>query len=159
MLLAGSALDHVELNVLQAGGLRNLPMNTSACRGRHSGHVDDKIPDLAVEVILVGVPIRTAVIIRIRIDEGNTSKAWCTFDSRKSDSVANHLGVVVLNYWLGHEVGPWREVDQRWGHSRAVAPLTAAVSRRDGVVDSLGVVCNSIAFGAESLNIAVDLIP
>jgi len=94
LLLACGAFDHIELYVLQAGGLRDLPVDTSTYGCRHCSHIDDEVSDLAEEVVLVGVPIRACVFIWIRIDESNTDKASCALDGRASDGVANELGIV-----------------------------------------------------------------
>ena len=40
-------------------------MDTGAGCFWHGGHIDDKVPDLAVEVVGVGVPVGSLVIVRI----------------------------------------------------------------------------------------------
>lgn len=55
----------------QAAYLSNLPMNASACRSGHGGQVDDKVPDLSEEIICVGIPVFSCIVIRIRVDHCN----------------------------------------------------------------------------------------
>jgi hypothetical protein len=47
-----SVASHVEHNILQAGSLSNLPMNTSTSGDWHSGGVKNKVADLSEEVVL-----------------------------------------------------------------------------------------------------------
>lgn len=58
---------HDKVDILQTGRLSNLPMDTGWVESliailddrRHGRDVDDKIADLAIEVVLVDVPFRS----------------------------------------------------------------------------------------------------
>lgn len=48
---------HVEGDVLEGSSLSNLPMNTSTGSHRHGSKVEDEVPNLTIEVVLIGVPV------------------------------------------------------------------------------------------------------
>jgi hypothetical protein len=56
-----SIRSHVEDDVLERCSLRNLPVNTSTGSYRHRSSVKNEVPDLAIEVVLVSVPVSSRV--------------------------------------------------------------------------------------------------
>jgi hypothetical protein len=84
LVIRTTTLNHVEDDILQAGGLSDLPMNASASRHGKTSEVDDKIADLAVEVVLVGVPVDTTSSIRVRVDDSNTLEVGAWLEDRKA---------------------------------------------------------------------------
>lgn len=46
-----------------------------------STDIDDEVPDLLEEVVLVLEPVVTAVTVRIGVDDGNSSEAGSGFES------------------------------------------------------------------------------
>ena len=75
-------------------------MDTSASGGGHGSEVYDEVSDLAVKVVLIGVPICAVVLVRIRVDQGNTLETSSTLDGRWVQSVSYQLGVIVLDDWF-----------------------------------------------------------
>ena len=101
--------------------------------------VDDKVSDLAKEIVLVGVPI-AVVAVRVRVDNGDTSEAGRCFDCRKCDRIADKLGVIILDQGLADEVRSRWKVNESWGHGTGVAAFTTAVAITDGGIDCCGVI-------------------
>lgn len=101
--------------------------------------VNDKIPDLAKEVVLIGVPVAVGPVW-VRIDNGDTCEAGCRFDCGKRNRIAHKLSVIVLDEWRADEVRSRWKVDESWGYGTGVAAFTAAVAITDGGVDVCGVV-------------------
>ena len=71
-------------------------MNTGASRCRHGSYVNDEIPDLPIEVILVGVPV-DAFRVGVRIDDCDTRETGRCFDCGNSNRIADKLRVIVLD--------------------------------------------------------------
>lgn len=100
-----TGLRHVELDVLERSGLSYLPVNSSwivfltalVIRVRHVGHVDHKIPDLAIELILVDVPFVTISFryIWISVDDCDTFEVARALEYGALIGVANELRIVV----------------------------------------------------------------
>ena len=72
-------------------------MNTSTGSLRQSGEIDDEVADLTEEVILVCVPIVAIVVVWICINDSYACEARSGFQSRRIQSVADKLSVVVLD--------------------------------------------------------------
>lgn len=117
-------------------------MDTSAFGNRHVGDVNDKVADLAEEVVLVGVPLGaiTARNVRIGVDDSKTFKVGQGFDDRKVSGVANELGVVVLDDRLADTIDAGREVDESGSNGRRVAAIAASIASGDSCIDRLRVV-------------------
>lgn len=116
-------------------------------------NVDDKVPNLAIEIVLISVPIDAAGSVWVRINNGDTREAGCCFDCRKCDRIANKLGIIILNERRADEVRSRRKVDESWAYGTGVAALTASVAITDGVIDCGGVV----GFAITSRTIVLDI--
>ena len=158
LVLASVALGHLENNVLQTGGLRNLPVDTSG--GLCSRDVDNKVTDLTVEVVLVGVPVGSIATwdIGVGIDQAHTFEVGSGLQDRHVQWVTDELGVVVLNDGLADDVGTGREVDESGGSGCGVAALTTTVAVSDNLVNDFGIVSNTIALGSQLLDVTEDLV-
>jgi hypothetical protein len=56
--IGGSSIgSHVEDNVLERSGLRDLPVDTCTNTDGHCSGIYDEVADLTEEVILVGIPV------------------------------------------------------------------------------------------------------
>src|SRR4051794_22353797 len=64
-IITASSSHHLKTDILKTCSLSNLPMNTSTSGHRNSSEINNKVADLAKEVILVGVPIISIIIIGI----------------------------------------------------------------------------------------------
>jgi len=117
LLIARATFDHVEHDVLKTRSLSDLPVDTSTRSRWHSSQVDDEVPNLTEEVVLVGVPVGSSVLIWIRVNDSDTLEACCSLYSWNGDGIANELCVVQLDDWLADEVVTRWEVDQSWGNS------------------------------------------
>lgn len=119
---------HVENDVLETGGLGNLPVDTGTGSGGHRGQVDDEVADLAEEVVLVGEPVDASVSVRVCVNDGHADEASGGLQGWWLGEISDHLRVVVLGQWLADHVGSGGEVDETWGDSRGVTALAAAVA-------------------------------
>ena len=126
LILAAATLDHVEDNVLETSCLCHLPMYTSASTRWQTSKVDDEIPNLTIEVILIRVPICTFWQVRIGVEDSDTLEVGQNFDRGQAGGVSNHLSVVVLNEWSRDHVGTGREVDHCRSGCRGVTPLATS---------------------------------
>lgn len=157
-LLARSALDHVEDDILQRGGLSDLPVNASALSQGNLSQIEDEVTDLAIKVVLVCVPVGASVCVRVRIDEGNALEARCTTNCGRRDGIPNQLSEVVLDDGRGDHVCAGREIDKSGSGSGRVTAETTARARRDGRVDCGSVVGRAVTFCSKVHDIAEDLI-
>ena len=116
-------------------------------------YVDDKVSDLAKEIVLVGVPV-SVIAVRVRVDNGNTSEAGRCFNCRKCNRIADKLGVIILDQWRADEVRSRWKVNESWGYGTGVAAFTAAVTITDGGIDCRGVIGVTVTFCPIVLDIA-----
>jgi hypothetical protein len=64
--VGGSSIgSHVEDDILERSGLSNLPMNTGPSSKWHCSQVENKVSDLTEEVVLISVPVDSALFIGI----------------------------------------------------------------------------------------------
>ena len=117
-------------------------------------YIDDKVSHLAKEIVLVGVPIGALLVVRVRVNNGDTSEGGRCFDCRKCNRIAHKLGVIILNQWLADEVRSRWKVNESWGYGTGVAAFTAAVAITDGGIDCCGVIGVTVTFCTIVLNIA-----
>lgn len=115
---------HVKDDVLDARGLRDLPMHTGC--GFGISDIDDKVTDRAVEIVLVGEPVGaiSAHDVRIGIDEAHALERSSSLENGELPSIADELGVVVLEEWFADHVGARREVDNGGGDGSGVTAFT-----------------------------------
>lgn len=158
LLSTSVTLGHLENNVLKTGGLRNLPMDTGSNLGGRD--INDKVADLAVEVVLVGVPIGAVASwdIGIRIDHAHTFKVCRSLENRHVQWITNELCVVVLDEGFADDVGTGGEIDERRSRCRRVAALATAIASSDDLVDNIGVISDAIALCTHLLDIAENLV-
>ena len=95
---------HDEIAVLETCRLRHLPVQ--ACRGIglvtiivrvvHCREIEDDVPDLAIKLILVDVPLSTIATrdIDIGVDQRDALKVWQSLQSGPVVWVSDKLGVV-----------------------------------------------------------------
>ena len=116
-------------------------------------YVDDKVSDLAKEIVLVGVPV-AVIAVRVRVDNGNTSEAGRCFNCRRCNRIADKLGVIILDQRRADEVRSRWKVNESWGYGTGVAAFTAAVTITDGGIDCCGVIGVTVTFCPIVLDIA-----
>lgn len=78
---------------------------------RSFGNVNDKITNMAVEIVLILVPVDTIGKIGVRVDDGNAIEVGCGFEDWQIVCIANELGIVSHDQRLADSVGSWRKVD------------------------------------------------
>ena len=98
--------------------LSYLPVDTSTLVCWHGGQINDKVANLAVEVVLVGVPVGSIRLIGIRVNDSHALEARVCLDSRKVDSISDELSVIVLNDWTLDEICSRRKVYNRRSQRR-----------------------------------------
>lgn len=159
LLVRGTTvLTHVEDNIVQTGGLGDLPVDAGTLVEWHVLDVDDKVANLAEEVVLVGPPVAAVILVGISVNHGHAFKVGGGLESRRVDGITDHLGVVVGNDRLADAVGAGREVHKTGSRGLRGAAETTAVLVADGPVDGLGIIGGAIALGTVVLNIAEDLV-
>ena len=159
LLVGASTISaHVEDNILQTGSLCNLPVNASTVGKWHGREVNVKVPDLTEEVVLVSKPVDSTILIWVGIDDSHASEVGSCLQGWNVESIADHVGVVVLLQWSADHVRSWWKVDEGWCDSRRVATLPTAVAGSNGAVDGSSVVAGAIALGAKILDVAIDLV-
>ncbi len=114
-------------------------MNSSTNSWRHRSQVDDKVSDLAIEVVLVRKPVDT-IDIWVSINDRHTLETCRGLDCRKAESVTDHLGVVVLVERSADDIGSWRKVDNCRSDSRRITTLTASIAGGYGALDGCSIV-------------------
>lgn len=159
-LLVGTrgTLRHVEDDVLNARSLGNLPVDASSRSG--SRDVDDHVADLAIKVVLVGVPVGaiSSWNVRIRVDNAHTLEAGRSLDSGHLESIADELRVVILNDRLADNISSRREIDNGWLGGGRVTFLATARAIANGLVDGVGIVGRAVTLSAVVLDVAVNLV-
>lgn len=121
-------------------------MNASAYRSRHSGQVDDEVSDLSEEIILVGIPVGSCIIIGIRVDHCNTLERRRCLYGRNGNSVADELSIIHLYDRFADEIGSGGKVNQRGRDRRRITAPTASVPAGDGIVDCISIIVLAISF-------------
>lgn len=137
-LLVGvsAALDHLEADVLQAGGLGNLPVDAGSLALVETGQIDDNIADATEEVVLVGVPVAAVVLVGIGVNDSDTLERRGSLDDGHVEGISHDLGIVVLDDRLGDDISARREVDKSRSSRGRVTALSTAASRGYGHIDS-----------------------
>ena len=121
-------------------------MNTRACRSWHGGHINNEITNLAIEVVLIGIPIGATIFVRVSIDECHTFESWSSFNSGKSDGVSDKLSVIILDDWSADEVSTGWEVNKSWCGGARVTAFAASVAICDCFVDGGGIIGVAVAW-------------
>ena len=116
-------------------------------------NVNDKVPHLPIEIVLIGVPVAVGPIW-VGIDNSDTSEAGCCFDGGKGNGVADKLSIIVLYDGRADEVCSRWKIDESWGYSTGVATLTAAATITDGGIDCCGVIGLTVTSRTVVLDIA-----
>lgn len=137
-LLVGvsAALDHLEADVLQAGGLGNLPVDAGSLALVETGQVDNEVADATEEVVLVGVPVAAVVLVGVGVNDSDSLERRGGLNDGHVEGISHDLGIVVLDDRLGDDIGARREVDKSRSSCGRVTALSTAASRGDGHVDS-----------------------
>ena len=86
-------------------------MDTSTNGWRHGSQINDEVPNLAEKVVLVGIPVAARGVVWVSVDDSHTLETGCTLDRWGRESIANELGVVVLDDRLAYGVCTWWEVN------------------------------------------------
>ena len=133
-------------------------MNTCSSLGGRD--VNDEVANLAVEVVLVRVPVGTVTTwdIGIGIDQAHTLEVRSGLEDRHVQWVTDELGVVVLNDGLADHVSAGREVDERGCCGGRVASLAATIAVSDDLVDDFSVIGRTVTLGSELLDVTEDLV-
>jgi len=101
-------------------------MDTGTGSLGHASEINDKVANLTEKVVLVGVPIVSVGFVWVRVNNGHTNKVCSSFESRRVDSIANHLGVVVLNNWSADKIRARRKVDDSGSDRGRITTKAAA---------------------------------
>lgn len=91
--------------------LGNLPMDSRANRRRHICKIDYEVANLPEEVVLIGIPICSSILVRVRVNDRDALKGGCRFNSRKANGISNELSIVQLDQRLADNVHPGWKVD------------------------------------------------
>lgn len=148
LLLVGVAAspDHLEADVLQAGCLTDLPVDTSTAVHRHGPEVDDKVANGAEEVVLVGVPIGAVILVRVGVNHRHACKVGGCFDHRKINGITDYLSVVILDDGLRDNVCTGRKVNQSGSGGGGIASFSAPIPGRYGLVDRRSIIGYSVTY-------------
>lgn len=121
LFASGSGRLHVKENILHTACLRNLPVNTIdifaiGTSFWHLSHIDDKVSDLTIEVVLVCVPILAIAIGNVWISVKKSQVTSEVEVGRALNSgwvcgVTDHLSVIPHDDRAADLVGTSREVD------------------------------------------------
>lgn len=149
---------HVEDNVLKTSGLSNLPVDTSASLGTQVGDVNDEVANLTEKVVLVGVPVGTVILVRVRVDDSHADKAGSGLEGGNINGITNKLSVISLHNGLADHVSTGREVDEGRLGSLRVTAETATRAVGDSRVDGIGVISRSVTLGTIVHHVAEDLV-
>ncbi|CAH0048977.1 unnamed protein product [Clonostachys solani] len=153
-VVLAAVLNHEELDVLERGGLGNLPVNTSLGLG---SDIDLEVANLSEEVVLVGEPVVTGISIRVRVDDSHALEVGTGLEGRDIREVTNQVGVVVGNDGLGDNVGTRGEVDESGsGGARVAAQTASVVASSDGSVDGNSVIRGTITLGTVVFDVTED---
>ena len=132
-------------------------MNAGTRSSRHRSDVNDEVSDLAIEIVLIGIPVDT-VRVWVGIDDGDTRELGRCFDRWDGNRIANKLRVIVLDDRRTDQIRSRWKVNNSRGYSTRIASLTAAAAIRNGVVYCRGIVCGAISSCAIVLNITEYLV-
>jgi len=150
---------HAEDDVQKRSGLCYLPVDTGGGLSRVGGcGINDKVSDLSIKVVLVGVPVVTGVSVRVGINNSHSSKVWQSRDSWWVDCVTNKLGHIILNDRTRHSVCSLREIHQSGLDSGRVTSFTASSKCGDSSVDGDSVICDTISLSSIALHVTVYLV-
>ncbi|CAI6089739.1 unnamed protein product [Clonostachys chloroleuca] len=153
-VVLAAVLNHEELDVLERGGLGNLPVDTSLGLG---GDVDLEVANLSEEVVLVGEPVVTGVSVRVGVDDSHALEVGTGLEGGDIRKITNQVGVVVGNDGLGDNVGTRGEVDESGSGGAGVAAQTASVvASSDSSVDGNSVIRGTITLGTVVFDVAED---
>lgn len=140
-----STSNHLEANVLQTGGLGNLPVNTRPRVRGQGGQVDDEVTNLPEEIVLIGVPILSPLVIWIRIDDRNPHKGRSGLERGKGLGITHKLGKVELNDGSTDQIRAGWEIDQSGGYGGRVTTSAASWTLGDGPINGIGVIINTVS--------------
>jgi len=150
---------HTEDDVQKRSGLCYLPVDTGGGLGRVGGcGINDKVSDLSVEVVLVGVPVATGVSVRVGINNSHSSKVWQSRDRWWIDCVTNKLGHIILDDRARHSISSLREVDQSGPDGGRVTSLTTSSKCGDSSVDGGSVIGDTVSLSSKALYVTVYLV-
>lgn len=123
-------------------------MNASPFVFRHLCNVDVKVSHLAVEVILICVPLRTVASwdIWIRVNDRQAFEIWQCDNGWDVERVSDELGIVELDDGSGDTISTRREVDDGRKEGGAVTLKCAARTIGNGVIDSDSIVRDSVTW-------------
>ncbi len=152
---------------MDAGGHQGLVVVGGGLR--HLGQVEDEVADLAEELVLVDVPLRSrlARLVGARVEQRNALEFVAPLDGRRTVGIADELRVVELDDGRADLVGTWREVDDgalREGVAAVFATASAPaasgfrVPAADCGVDCLRCVTLSRRVSAEVEDVAIELV-
>jgi hypothetical protein len=134
-------------------------MNTSGTRSSgNESSIHDKISNLSVEIVLVGVPVVSSVRIRIGIDHGHSRESWSCKNSWKLECVSNELSEIILNDWGANQVSSSREEHESGLDCGRITSLSTSSISSDGCIDCCSIVGLSISFGSKIFDVSVYLV-
>ncbi|CAG9998128.1 unnamed protein product [Clonostachys byssicola] len=156
-VVLAAVLNHEELDVLERGGLGNLPVDTSTRGLGLGGDVNLEVANLSEEVVLVGEPVVTGVGVRVCVNDSHALEVGTGLEGGDIREITNHVSVVVGNDGLGDNVGTRGEVDESGSGGAGVAAKTASVvASSDGSVDGISVIRGTITLGTEVFDVTED---
>ncbi|CAG9937310.1 unnamed protein product [Clonostachys rosea f. rosea IK726] len=156
-VVLAAVLNHEELDVLERGGLGNLPVDTSTRGLGLGGDVDLEVANLSEEVVLVGEPVVTGVGVGVGVDDSHALEVGTGLEGGDIRKITNQVGVVVGNDGLGDNVGTRGEVDESGSGGAGVAAQTASVvASSDGSVDGNSVIRGTITLGTVVFDVTED---
>lgn len=90
-------------------------MDTGSRALRHSSEIDNEVANLTEKVVLIGVPVGTSVSVWVGVNDSHAGEGSSGLENRQVGSITNELRVVVLDDWLGDDIGSRGEVNDGGG--------------------------------------------
>lgn len=98
LMLGPTTLAQVDLYILKTCGLGRGPMKTSGgVTGWYCSEIKDQVSNCPIEHVGRSIALISRRLVRICIDETETTEAWCCLQSRQRIWISNELRVVIIN--------------------------------------------------------------
>lgn len=120
--------------------------------GRHVRHIDDEVPNMSPEIVLVLIPADSIWKIWIRIKQTNTVEVRSPLDGRQIVRITDTLSVVRHDDGCGDQVSTRWEVNNGWGCRlrRAIVVVRTSVPVESGIVQRIRIVRNTVTYAGQS---------
>lgn len=103
---------HVNLDVLNTGGLSDWPMDASSCGSRRdSSHIQNEVSQLLEEQVCRSPSLVTVTLVLITVDEAESGEPWGSLYDWERVRIANNVSKIVVDNGCGDDISPGWEID------------------------------------------------